>query len=229
MSKLPITLYGYEGFFNSSSLHGNVVKNLANPSKKASIIGNPENLEDTLIVSGGNGINTGIPDSKNFTYFVIIKNIVSEEQQQSKPFIIGTSYGRAIGENSNTYGTALTISSKDSINFQCARGNKTTDQITGSVTIKGIDISKWNLIWVKCLNNVTTVRSETDNIQNSIEFDLPRLLQTDNIKIGTGTSINTGKSQILNTMIFNRALGQNEIEKIVNLLKNEAEKLNIII
>ncbi|MFG0636443.1 hypothetical protein [Acinetobacter soli] len=228
--KFPITDYKYEGFFNIESFKSPQPINLSANSKNknfAKFIGYPKLTENSIILSGGNGLDTGIKDNKDLTFFSIFRKTSHIDQKDNKSFIVGTSYGTAIGNNKNTYGTALIANSNKSLSFQCSRGNSIEEQITGSVTLDKLDLNEWNLVWVKCSDMLTTICCYNKKIETSHEFNCPRLLQSENIKIGTNSGLNSGIIEIFNTVIFNRALNDNEVETVCEILKKQASEAKI--
>lgn len=232
---VPVSFSNYELYLCPTSYTGSaldttkVVRNFAKDKNDATLIGNPTITSNYTSVSAGNGFQTDVADSADFTMFVIARSTDTNAASATRPFFIGTSNGAVVGGTAAVYGTALIVGSITGFSFQCARGNSTADQVTGTVSISSATPNNWNLIWVRSSGLKTKLRSETANVEAETTFTLPRLLQQNKVKIGTNSTASNGKGDIFRAVVFNRALTDDEISKVVVQLKAHATARGITV
>lgn len=204
-------------------------RNYAKNKNDAVLIGNPPIAEKYTSISGGNGFRTDIKDSADFTMFTIARSTGANTETTNRPFFIGSSNGPVVGGTSAVYGTALGVASNTGLSFQCARGNTPADQITGTVSITVPDVNNWHLVWARSNGLKTKIKSETANVELETTFALPRLLNQNKVAIGSNSAGTNGSGDIFRAVVFSRALSDEEIKKMVMLLRAHAAARSITV
>lgn len=232
---LPIDSTGLVGFYCTSSYLDGIAtatskasKNFAKNGLAALIAGNPTISATSMAIGTANGINTQIPDSADFTFFVIGKSTDTNAATATRPMFIGTSNGAIVGGTTTCFGTELAVASTTGFSLKCGRGVE-DNQVTGTVSISGCNPNVWNLLWGRSSGSVTKLRSETAGVEASNTFTQARLLQQRPVHVGVNYVSNSGTGEVFRAVVFNRALTDDEVAKMVAFLRLHATARGITV
>lgn len=193
-----------------------VLRNYAKGKPNFVKVGSPViSAESTKFTALSHYLETSIPDTANFTFFIVCKSSDTQAANATRVSFYGNDVNAAVGGGGNTFGVSLRAASATSLALICARGT-VASPITGTVTLTGHNFSNYSLIWGRCNGGVTELHNVTQSLNVvSGTYTEPRLLGTLNMRIGSGRSSQTGFGDIRDVVHFGRSLSDVEVNAMI--------------
>ena len=236
---LPSVQSGLEGWFDCAVEARRGAFNRAMGKQQAQVVGAPVAYATHLRMSLNTGyIQTQIPETVEQTLFTLGRAVGPFPDAANAVIFAGTYLGPVNPATlppgvttSNSYGASIYADNNGNISYAASRDNG-----AGGMTSAGASISSgavastnWAIRVMRVAAGQTNGFDKTGNVQVSSSVPRSRITSMSPFRLGapSGSTTNSGTVDLSQTIIYSRALSDDEINTVVGYMRNRANRLGI--